>query len=249
MCAAGGTFPPGSAPVAGPRAPSPPCPAASASSTLLFVFPPELCWVNSNTLAWLQLPANFHWPGEPDSQSETEGKGPFPRLRAGAAADKSLTCYGSCLSSHIMSFAAHSKLPFLIILWKLRGVSLGVRFIGHITFRTQEQQMCQAAGKYPIFVKRFFAENFFPLSSALVVTESFQVLYRRMAPAFPMPNCNSWVQLIHTIWNWTSSLRLRLPFFKEKCPCPFSFKKFCLWETFLQGVNWLLINWRWWTRS
>jgi len=35
-------------------------PAASASFALLFVFPLEPGWVNSNALAWLQFPANFH---------------------------------------------------------------------------------------------------------------------------------------------------------------------------------------------
>lgn len=51
------------------------------------------------------------------------------------------------------------------------GVFLWVRFIGHIAFPVQEEeQMCQARGKYPIFIKRFFAE-FFPWSSVLVRAE------------------------------------------------------------------------------
>lgn len=219
------------------------CPAASVSFALLFVFPLELCWVNSNTLAWLQFPANFHWPGELDSQSETEGKGPFPRLGAGAAADKSLTCYSSCLSSHVMSFAAHGKLFFLTVPWELVGVSLWVRFIGHITFPSQEEQMCQATGKYAIFTKRFFADSFFPWSSVLVTAE-------RTTPAFPMPQLSKLQQLSATDLHHLELeifLEAKVIIFKEKWPCPFCFQKFCLCETFLQGVNWLLVNLRWWT--
>lgn len=61
-----------------------------------------------------------------------------------------------------MSFAACSKLFFLTVLWEFMGVFLWVRFIGHITFPPQEEQMCQA-----IFIKCFFA-RIFSWSSVLV---------------------------------------------------------------------------------
>lgn len=93
-----------------------------------------------------------------------------------------------------MSFAVQGKLFFLIILWELIG-TLWVRFRGHITFPTQEEQMCQATGKYPLYIKCFFDENFFPRSSVLVTAESFHVLYCRTAPAFPMPQLSKLQQL------------------------------------------------------
>lgn len=58
--------------------------------------------------------------------------------------------------------------------------------------------MCQATGKYLLFIKGFFAENFFPRGSVLVTAESFQVSYCRRAPAFPMPQLSKLQQLSAT---------------------------------------------------
>lgn len=111
-----------------------------------------------------------------------------------------------------MSFAVHGKLFFLIILWQLMGVSLWARFIGHITFPTQEEQMSQAPGKYPVFIKCFFAETFFPRSSALVTAG-------RTTPAFPMPQLSRLQQLSAIDLHHLESeifLEAKVIIFKEK---------------------------------
>lgn len=88
--------------------------------------------------------------------------------------------------------------------------------------------MCQATGKYPVFIKYFFAEDFFAQGSVLVTAE-------RTTPAFPKPQLSKLQQLsaidLHHL-ELEIFLEAKVIIFKENRPYPFCFKKFCLLRDF-----------------